>query len=181
MELKYIIKENDNYKTVNDILNIEFSVSARLRSKIINQNKVSLNNIVCDTRQAVVFGDKISINLDFEEENSNIVSTEMNLEIIYEDEWLLVLNKPAGIAIHPSMLHYESSLSNGVKFYFASIGLKKKIRPVNRLDKNTSGLVVFAKCEYIQEHLSVQMTNKQFKKEYLALVSGKIDKLKRNY
>lgn len=54
-------------------------------------------------------------------------------------------------------------------------GLKKKIRPVNRLDKDTSGLVIFAKCEYIQECLSNQMKNKEFIKEYLALVSGKFD------
>ncbi|MBR3002243.1 MAG: RluA family pseudouridine synthase [Clostridia bacterium] len=181
MKLEYIIKINDNYKTVNDVLNLEFSVSARLRLRLIRQNRVCLNGIVCDTRNSVVFGDKIYVNLDFEEESSNIVPTEMKLNIIYEDEWLLVLNKPAGIAVHPSMLHYENSLSNGVKFYFASIGLKKKIRPVNRLDRNTSGLVVFAKCEYIQECLSNQMTNGQFKKEYLALVSGKFDKLKRNY
>lgn len=52
-------------------------------------------------------------------------------------------------------------------------GLKKKIRPVNRLDRNTSGLVIFAKCEYIQECLSKQMLNKSFKKEYIAIVSGK--------
>ena len=61
----------------------------------------------------------------------------------------------------------------GVKYYFEQIGLKRKIRPVNRLDLNTSGLIIFAKNEYIQECLIQQMTSNLFKKEYIAIVSGK--------
>ena len=100
----------------------------------------------------------------------------MELDIIYEDDAYLVINKPAGIPIHPSMDHFTDSLSNGVKYYFDSIGLKKKIRPVNRLDKNTSGLVIFAKNEYIQECLVKQMKSNQFYKEYIAICEGKFDK-----
>ena len=85
---------------------------------------------------------------------------------------MIVINKPAGIAVHPSMRHYKDSLSNGVRFYFDKIGLKKKIRPVNRLDIGTSGLVVFAKNEYIQECLIKQMKDKTFKKEYICIVDG---------
>lgn len=70
------------------------------------------------------------------------------------------------------MHYYENSLSNGIKYYFKEIGLKKKIRPVNRLDKDTSGLVVFAKNEYVQECLVRQMQTKDFKKEYIALSDG---------
>ena len=176
MELKYIKKENDNYKTVNDVLNNEFSISSRLRLKLIKNNKITVNNSICDTRNTINIDDIVCINLDFEEESSNIIPTKMNLDICYEDEWLLVVNKPAGIAVHPSILHYEDSLSNGVKFYFESIGLKKKIRPVNRLDRNTSGLVVFAKSEYIQEALITHMQTNQFRKQYLALASGIFDK-----
>ena len=102
----------------------------------------------------------------------------MDLDIVYEDAWFLVLNKPPKIAIHPSILHFEDSLSNGVKYYFDKIKLKKKIRPVNRLDSNTSGLVIFAKCEYVQECLSKQMQKGIFKKEYLCLVLGKLNNLK---
>lgn len=178
MELKYIKKENDNYKTVNDVLNNEFLISSRLCLKLIKNKKVTVNNTICDTRNLININDIICVNLDGEEDSSNIVPKEINLDIVYEDEWLLIVNKLAGIAVHPSQLHYEDSLSNGIKYYFDTIGLKKKIRPVNRLDRNTSGLVVFAKCEYIQECLIKQMENKQFKKEYLALVSGKLDKQK---
>ena len=69
-------------------------------------------------------------------------------------------------------MHYSDSLANGVKFYFDRIGLRKKIRIVNRLDRNTSGIVIFAKNEYIQETLIKQMQSKEFKKEYLAIVEG---------
>lgn len=166
---------NKKYKTVNEVLKSEFKISARLLTKLIKGKNIFLNNKICDTRQTININDVITVKFDYDEDNSNIVPTKMKLEIIYEDEWLLVINKPAGYAVHPSALHYDDSISNGVKFYFASIGLKKKIRPINRLDKNTSGLVIFAKCEYIQERLSAQMLNKTFKKEYLAVVSGSFE------
>lgn len=107
-----------------------------------------------------------------EEDNNNIVPKQMVLNIIYEDEWLLVLNKPSGIAIHPSILHYDNSLSNGVRYYFDQIHLRKKVRPVNRLDRDTSGIVIFAKCEYIQEQFIKQMACGIFEKEYLCFVDG---------
>ena len=172
MEIKYIVKNSDNYLNINDILNIEFKISSRLKLKLINNNCIFLNGKISDTRLTIKENDIISINFDYEEDNSNIVPHKQNLDIVYEDEWIIVINKPAGIAIHPSILHYEDSLSNGIKFYFDSIGLKKKIRPVNRLDLNTSGLVVFAKCEYIQDCLNKQMQSKNFVKEYLALADG---------
>ena len=175
MKLKYIVKENDSYKNINEILSLEFNFSTRLTTKLIKNQKIYKNGKLTDTRNSVSEKDTILIDLNFEEDNSNIVPFKMDLDIIYEDEWLLVLNKPAGIAIHPSILHYDDSLSNGVKFYFDSIGLKKKIRPVNRLDLNTSGLVIFAKCEYIQEAFTKQMLDGIFTKEYLCLVEGSLD------
>ena len=173
MELKYIKNKNDNYISVNDILKMEFNISTRLLTKLINQKNVKLNNKICDTREHVKIDDIVTVNMEFEEENSNIVPFNIKLNIVYEDEWMLVIDKPAGYAVHPSALHYDDSISNGVKYYFDKIRSKKKIRPVNRLDRNTSGLVIFAKCEYIQECLSKQMLNKSFKKEYIAIVSGK--------
>lgn len=174
MEINYEIKNNT--QTINNTLQNELKISSRLLYKLIKLNKIELNHKPCDTRKTGTFGDTITINFDYEEDNSNIIPTKMNLNIIFEDDWLLVVNKPAGIAIHPSVLHYSDSLCNGIKFYFDKIGLKKKIRPVNRLDLNTSGLVVFAKCEYIQECLINQMKNNQFKKEYLAVCNGFFEK-----
>ena len=170
MEINYEIKNNT--QTINSTLQNELKISSRLLYKLIKLNKIELNHKPCDTRKTGNLGDTITVNFDYEEDNSNIVPTKMDLNIVFEDDWLLVVNKPAGIAIHPSVLHYSDSLCNGIRFYFDKIGLKKKIRPVNRLDLNTSGLVVFAKCEYIQECLINQMKNNQFKKEYLSVCDG---------
>jgi len=173
MELKYIVK-NENYTNINQILKNEFNISTRLLNKLIQNKRIYLNGQIADTRNFVNYNDTVSVLLDFDEESENILSTNIKLDIIYEDDAFLVLNKPVGIAIHPSILHYNDSLSNGVKYYFDKIGLKRKIRPVNRLDLNTSGIVIFAKNEYIQECLIKQMQNNIFKKEYLAIVFGKI-------
>ena len=173
MLLKYKY-ENTLYVCVDDVLYKEFNISTRLRNKLIKNKCIYLNNNICDTRDKIFVDDIITVDLSLEEDNSNIVPTPMNLDIIYEDEWLLVLHKPAGIAIHPSILHYDNSLSNAVKYYFDRINLKKKIRVINRLDKDTSGIVIFAKCEYIQECFIRQMNNKIFKKYYYCLSSGNI-------
>lgn len=170
MKLKKII--NTNNLSINQILQDDIKVSSRLLYKLIKNKKIYINGTTCDTRIFPKIGDTLEINFDYEEDISNILPTKMNLDIIFEDEWLLVVNKPTGIAIHPSLLHYSDSLCNGIRFYFDSIGLNKKIRPVNRLDLNTSGLVIFAKCEYIQECLISQMKNNLFKKEYLCLCKG---------
>jgi 23S rRNA pseudouridine1911/1915/1917 synthase len=174
MILEYIVKD-EKYQNINQILKQEFQISARLMHKLIVEKHVLLNGSVIDTRESVVSGDIVTVNLDFEENSENIIPIKMELNIIFEDDGLLILNKPAGIAVHPSILHYENSLSNGVKYYFESIGLKRKIRPVNRLDLNTSGLIIFAKNEYVQECLIKQMNSGTFKKEYIAIVKGHFD------
>lgn len=172
MKLKYEIKENNQSQSIHQILTNELNLSTRLLTKLIKNKKIRVNKNTCDTRNLVILGDVIEIDFSTPENSSNIVPTEMKLDIIYEDDWFLVINKPAGIPIHPSRYHYTDSLSNGIKFYFDSIGLAKKIRPVNRLDLGTSGLVIFAKCEYIQECFARQMANKTFQKEYLCFVNG---------
>ena len=171
MILEYIVK-NGKYQNINQILKQEFQISARLMHKLIVEKHILLNGCIVDTRESVMINDIVTVNLDFEEESENIVPKKMELDIVFEDNGLLILNKPARIAVHPSILHYEDSLSNGVKFYFESIGLKRKIRPVNRLDLNTSGLIIFAKNEYVQECLIQQMKSRIFQKEYIAIVQG---------
>ena len=153
MILNYKVEKES--QTVNNILKQNLDISSRLFSKLINNKLVKVNGQIFDTRNIVHKNDIISIDLNYPEDNSNIIPTNMNLNIIYEDDSFIILNKPAGIAVHPSFSH-------------------KKIRPVNRLDLNTSGLIIFAKNEYVQEALIKQMTNKTFKKEYLAVVCGKL-------
>lgn len=177
MILEYKINDTKYLNSsVNNVLKSEFNISSRLLTFIVNNKLVFLNNKICDTRICPQLGDLITVSFDYKEDNSNIVPAQMNINIVYEDEWILILNKPSGIAIHPSMLHFSDSLSNGVRYYFDSIGLHKKIRPVNRLDFYTSGLVIFAKCAYIHEQLSMQMQNGSFSKIYTAAIYGKLDK-----
>lgn len=176
MEIIYTVKESN--KTIKQILKENLFISDRLliflrKNKLIYYNNDKLINLNITAK----LNNTIKIDLNFEEDNSNIIPVKMDLNIVYEDEALLILNKPAGIPVHPSILHYTNSLSNGVKYYFDSINLKKKIRPVNRLDRNTSGIVIFAKNQYVQECLIHQMQTKEFKKFYLAVVEGHLEKL----
>lgn len=175
MRLAYV--NSSKYSNVKEVLKAEFSMSDRLLLKLKKLDKIYLNGNVTSVNHPVLENDLIECYLDYEEDNSNIIPTEMPLNIIYEDEAYIVVNKPAGIPVHPSMDHYTDSLSNGIAFYFNQIGLKKKIRPVNRLDKDTSGIVIFAKNEYIQECLVRQMKSKEFIKKYIAVVNGNLDNL----
>ena len=174
MDLKYIVV-NKKYINIKQILKEEFNISSRLFNKIKNTNHVFLNGTVALCNENISLDDIIEVDLGFYEDNSNIVSKEMNLDILNEDEYILIVNKPAGIAVHPSILHYDTSLSNGVKHYYDSIELHRKIRIVNRLDRDTSGIVIFAKNEYIQECLTYQMKMHIFKKEYIGILDGIID------
>ena len=151
MEIKYCMTVNDKnkYENIHSLLKNELHISNRLLTKLIEEKCIKLNGSICDTRNSFEINDILIINFDYPEDNTNVVPTKMDLDMIYEDDWLIIVNKPAGFAIHPTILHYADSLSNGVKFYFDSIGLQKKIRPVNRLDFNTSRISYFCKmCLY---------------------------------
>lgn len=137
MKLTYTIKD-DKYESITQILKQEFSMSSRLILKLKKNEKLFLNNEIVSINTSIEIGDILDVYIDFEEESNNVVPVEIPLNIIYEDDSMLIVDKPSGIPVHPSILHYNNSLSNGIKYYFDSIGLNKKIRPVNRLDKDTS-------------------------------------------
>lgn len=171
MKLTYIKKDN-KYKTIRQVLKKEFNISNRLLVKLKKENKIFLNGNNLYLDYILNYNDKIEVLIDFKENSPNIKPVKMNLNIIYEDEYFIVLDKPSNMPIHPSILHYEDTLSNGLKYYFNENKIDKKIRPVNRLDRNTSGLVIFAKNEYIQELFIKQMSNHLIHKEYIALLEG---------
>ena len=170
------INNDDNFSNLKELLKVYFYISDRLLLRLKKNSKILVNGNVANVNRALSFNDLVEVLLDFEEDNSNIIPVKMDLNILYEDDALLIINKPAGIPVHPSMDHFTDSLSNGVRYYFDSINLKKKIRPVNRLDKNTSGIVIFAKNEYIQECLVRQMKTDTFEKEYIAICEGKFER-----
>lgn len=171
MVLEY--KKIDNkFNSIKEVAKSHFHFSSHLLTKLKNKKLIFLNNKQTYVSAKIVLNDIVKFNLDYEEESDNIIPSKMNLDIVYEDDSILVINKSPFIPVHPSQNHYTDSLSNGVKNYYNQIGLKKKIRPVNRLDKNTSGLVIFAKNEYIQENLTLQMKSNTFSKKYLAILDG---------
>lgn len=172
MKLTYTIQPNDNFFNVKELLKLKFQISDRLLVKLKKNKKIWLNSTPTFVDSRLKPFDIVEILIDFEEKSENIIPTQMDLNIIYEDEYYIVINKPSGIAIHPSILHYTDSLTNGVKFYFEQKNIKKKIRPINRLDKDTSGIVIFAKNEYIQEFLVKEMKKNTFFKEYIAVCEG---------
>lgn len=173
--MEYKVKDN-KYNTVKDVLTKEFKFSKRLITKLKKENRIFVNNNPCFVNYVLKINDIVQIDFNFVEECDNIIPTKIELNIVYEDDYLLILNKPAKIETHPTCLNYENTLSNGIKYYYDSINLKRKIRPVSRLDKDTSGLIVFAKEQYIQEELIKQMKDKVFKKEYIAVVEGLLEK-----
>lgn len=169
MDLKYIVIDN-KYQNVKQVLKEEFNISSRLYLKLKKSNQIFVNSSHILYDMDLKMNDIVEIDLNFIEDNSNIVPTETSLNILYEDKYMLILDKNANTPVHPSMRHFDTTLSNGVKYYFDSINLKRKIRIVNRLDKDTSGIVIFAKNEYIQESLILQMKKGIFKKEYIAIL-----------
>ncbi len=142
MKLSYVVKSS-KYENIKQVLKEEFMVSDRLLLKLKSNQKIYQNGQIASVHSSVLQNDIIEVFLDLEEDNSNIVPVKMDISILYEDDSLLIVNKKSGIPIHPSGMHYEDSLSNGVAYYFYQIGLKKKIRPVNRLDKDTSRYCYF--------------------------------------
>lgn len=173
MLLKYIVGDNKNLRS---ILKDELNISSRLFNKIKNKH-VFVNGEHAIYYKDLNINDVVEVDFSYDDDNyNNIVSNpDIKFEIVYEDDWLLIVNKGANLPVHPSLNHYDISLSNGIRAYFDKIGLNKTVRLVNRIDKDTTGLVLIAKCEYIQECLIKQMNDDSFIKEYIAIARGLVD------
>lgn len=139
-------------------------------------NGIRKNNVQCRVTEKVSCGDEIKVCLETEEtQSAQLISgegAEAGLNILYEDEDVLAVNKPAGVLTHPSGVHYSDSLSNHVAAYFREKALSVCIRPVGRLDKETSGIVLFAKNQVAAQRLQEQREKGILQKQYLALVEG---------
>ena len=175
MKLTYIVTDSD--ESIKQILKNKFNMSDRFILKLKSSNSIYINGVPVFINYKIQVNDILTIIENSKEDSSNIVpNSNIKLNILYEDDFLLIVDKPSNLPVHPSILHYEDSLSNAVKYHFDKIDLYKKIRPVNRLDKDTSGIVIFAKNEYIQECLVKQMKQNVFKKKYLAVLSVILEK-----
>lgn len=173
MNLEYIVPFHDDGTTVSHILRDRLSISARLLNKLKMNEKILINDVPVFSNHIVHFQDKVIVKIDFEEED-HIIPQNIPLNILFEDDYFLAVNKPAEIVVHPSSYHPNNTLANAVKYYLNN---RKKIRAINRLDKDTSGIVLFAKNEYVQE---LMVKDKTIQKEYLAIVNRSIKRKKRN-
>jgi len=126
MKFTYKVTEDSTYQTVRQVLKEEFGISRNLLIKLKHNDRIFLNQQLTLVSCLLSCGDFVEVDLGFEEVSSNVVATDIDLDIIYEDLYYLVVNKPTGMAIHPSPSHYETSLSNGVKYYFETIRTQTK-------------------------------------------------------
>lgn len=130
---------------------------------------------ICSNR-VLKENETLEVRLEETENSETIVPTAMGLDIVYEDEDILVINKPAGLPVHPSQGHYENTLANGLAYYFRQKGEPFVYRVVNRLDRDTTGLLIVARHGLSSAVLSEMVKNRQIHREYLAVVSGMPDR-----
>lgn len=172
MLLERTVSENEAGKTLKYVLKNGLQLSERLIKKLKLQQKIYVNEYPERVNYVVKEEDKLKVILDLEEECENIEPQDIPLNIIYEDECMLVLNKQPGIVVHPTSYHPDNTIANGIVYYLKQKGVIKKVRPVSRLDRETSGIIIFAKNQFTQETLIQQMHANLFKKEYLGVVQG---------
>ena len=142
--------------------------------KLIKEDLVTVNGKNVNGSYQVKLNDEIEINDDLDYE-MKVEPENIPLDIVYEDDDLLVINKPSGMVVHPAAGHYTGTLVNALLYHF-NIESKDKIRPgiVHRLDKDTSGVMLVAKNEWTHERLSDMISKKEVKRHYLAIVNGLI-------
>ena len=142
--------------------------------KLIKEDLVTVNGKNVNGSYQVKLNDEIEVNDDLDYE-MKVEPENIPLDIVYEDDDLLVINKPSGMVVHPAAGHYTGTLVNALLYHF-NIESKDKIRPgiVHRLDKDTSGVMLVAKNEWTHERLSDMISKKEVKRHYLAIVNGLI-------
>ena len=170
--LQYKITEKDQGKTVEQFLRSK-GYSHRLVVKLRNSpTGLTIGGELAFTIHRLQAGEILIATLE-EENSQNIVPVELPLNIVYEDEDILVVNKDAGVPIHPSQGHFDHTLANAVAWYYQSKGQTLVYRAINRLDRDTTGLLVIAKHLLAGCILSDQMLNRQIHRQYRAIVCGK--------
>ena len=173
-EFRYIVKTEDSGKALKTILKEQFAFSSRLMTKLRRNESIKINGWTASGWMPVKAGDVIEIAMP--EERSEFPPEEMPIDVVYEDEHILVVNKAPGIVVHPTKGNPCHTLLNGITYKMlkeAEEGGPEpyKLRLVNRLDMNTSGLVVIAKNPYVQADLVKQMKSTMVKR-YVALLEG---------
>ena len=151
-------------------LNEELELSRSAIKKMIDDHLITINNKPAKASLLVKEGDTIEVT--FKEEEIVCEQEEMPLDIVYEDDFLAIINKPSGLVVHPAVGNPRHTLVNGLLYHFNKLSSKNTIRPgiVHRLDKDTSGLMIVAKDDKTHDILAKMIKNKEVERKYLALV-----------
>ncbi|SDB10634.1 23S rRNA pseudouridine1911/1915/1917 synthase [Eubacterium oxidoreducens] len=173
--LIYKIEEKFNNMTIE-----QFIRSKGFSHKVIvalkkTPNGIVKNNIWAYTRESVSTGDILTLTLNEEESSDKIIPIKLPLDIVYEDDDLLVINKPSGMPTHPSYKNYDNTLANAVAYYYQQQNQSFVFRCINRLDRDTTGLTIIAKNPFSASVLYNAAKNRRLHRTYEALVCGRLE------
>jgi len=168
----------DNNIRIDKYLMEELDYSRSKVQRMIESNDILVNDREVKNSYTLKIGDNIYVNEEYSEE-VDIVPEDIELDIVYEDDYLLVVNKPSGMVVHPAAGNYSGTLVNGLMYHCNNnlSSINGIIRPgiVHRIDKDTSGLLVVAKNDDVHNHLAKQIGMKSVVRKYVALVNGVIN------
>lgn len=171
--IKFNVDKEYEGKKIREYLRAKADLSSRLIRGAALDQRIKVNGKVVRLNYVLKNKDEISINLNKNEEQ-DIVAEAMDIDIVYEDSDILVVNKPPFLVVHPTRSHPTGTLANGVLHYFKEKGENCIVRLVSRLDMNTSGLIIIAKNQFSHMSLAKEMTKEDFEKSYLAVVHGRM-------
>ena len=172
--LEYNISESEKGCTVKQYLKAKGYSSRSMIELKKNPSCVTRNGEPVYMTHALQSGDKLTIHVMEEAPSEKILPVNLPLDIVYEDEDLLVINKPAGMPIHPSIHNYDNSVANALAWYFEQKNQLFVFRCINRLDRDTSGLAIIAKHYVSAGMLSEMVQRREIHREYLAIVRGSL-------
>lgn len=181
--IKYIVEEDNNGLRIDKVLaNLNSNLSRTQIQSLIDEGFVLCNDKNVKASLKVFVGDEIKL-FEKEIEECDIVPENIPLDIIYEDDDIIIVNKPKGMVVHPSIGHYNGTLVNALMYHFKELSnVNGKLRPgiVHRLDMDTSGLLVVCKNDAAHNFLAEQLKDHSCYRKYVCLVIGQVihDKMK---
>ena len=170
--MTYLIQQQDIQKTVEQFLLSNGYSAALIRRLRHTEQSILKNGIPVYTTYRLDEGDSLAVTLPEEHGSENIVPVPMDLDIRYEDRDLLVVNKAAGVPIHPSQGNHDNTLANGIAWYLGEKGEAATYRAINRLDRDTTGLLILARHALSACMLSEMVRTHAIRRCYLAAASG---------
>lgn len=169
--LEYVVDSTGKYVFLREILTNHLKLSHSLQTKLKSQNKIKVNGQTTLTNYRLRPGDRITVDISLQEK-SKVKAIPFPLNVIYEDPDCLVINKPPGMAVHSQRGGTDITLANAVTYYLAERDKASLFRPINRLDKETSGLILVGKSQYAHQAIFRQQRAGTIIRRYLAVVEG---------